>query len=271
MEKELGEASQPFERVAQAYEQMLVPALFDQWTDTVADAAGVREGQRVLDVACGTGVLTRTLAQRVGEQGAVSALDINPAMLTVARARGPQTVDWKQGAAGALPYGDGQFDAVVSQFGLMLFPDPEMALREMMRVVVPGGRLAVAVFGSLDKLPAYAAVADIYARVVGENVGQALRSPFALGDPEALASCFAEAGIDDVVLTGGNGKAHFPDVTTMILSDVRGWFPFAGIRLDDQAIERVIREAERALARFSGPDGAVEFAIPVHIATALKA
>lgn len=271
MEKEESEAVDPFERVAETYEQLLVPALFGQWAAQVADAAAVREGQRVLDVACGTGVLARTLAKRVGPESVVSALDINPAMLAVARKRRAQAIDWREGSAEALPYEDAQFDAVVSQFGLMLFPNPELALREMMRVLVADGRLAVAVFDSLDTLPAYAAMADIYARVVGEEVGQALRSPFSLGDTDVLASCFADAGIADVEIESLEGKARFPDVGTMVLSDVRGWFPFAQIRLDEQTIDAVTREAAEALGRFTGPDGTVEFPLPVHIATAVRA
>ncbi|WP_372986829.1 class I SAM-dependent methyltransferase [Marinobacter sp.] len=271
MEKEDREAADPFETVAETYEQLLVPALFGQWAEPVANSALVREGQRVLDVACGTGVLARALAKRVGPAGAVSALDINPAMLAVARKKGAPAIDWKEGSAEELPYGDAQFDAVASQFGLMLFPDPERALQEMMRVLAPGGRLAVAVFDSLDTLPAYAAMTDIYARVVGKEVGQALRSPFSLGDTDVLASCFADAGIGDVVITSLEGKARFQDVSTMVASDVRGWFPFAQIRLDDQTVDAVTREAEEVLAPFTGPDGTVEFPLPVHIATVVRA
>jgi len=270
MDKEESEAADPFERVAETYEQLLVPALFGQWTESMADAAGVRKGQRVLEVACGTGVLARTVAGRVGSQGAVSALDINPSMRAVARQRGPHTIDWREGAAEELPYGEGEFDVVVSQFGLMLFPDPGTALREMMRVLAPGGRLAVAVFDSLDNLPAYSAMVDVYSRVAGETIGQVLRSPFALGDADVLVSCFTDAGIHNVVIEGREGLAHFPDVATMVLSDVRGWFPFAQIRLDDQAVAAVTREAERALEAFTGPDGVVEFPLSVYIATAVK-
>ncbi|MGF2733947.1 class I SAM-dependent methyltransferase [Marinobacter sp. DUT-1] len=271
MEKEDLEAADRFETVAETYEQLLVPALFGQWAAAVANSASVREGQRVLDVACGTGVLARTLAMRVGPEGIVAALDINPAMLAVARKKGAQAIEWREGPAEQLPYGDAQFDAVVSQFGLMLFPSPERALQEMMRVLVPGGRLAVAVFDSLDTLPAYAALADIYARVVAEEVGQALRSPFSLGDVDVLASCFADAGIADVVITSSEGTARFPDVGTMVAADVRGWFPFAQIRLDEQTVDVVTREAEEALAPFTGPDGTVEFPLPVHIASAVRA
>ncbi|MCB1588829.1 MAG: methyltransferase domain-containing protein, partial [Xanthomonadales bacterium] len=105
-------------QAAEAYEAMFVPALFAQWAPRVLDGVALSPGQRVLDVACGTGVLAREAARRVGLSGAVSGLDPAPGMLAVAR-RSAEVVDWREGVAESLPYADGQFDAVVSQFGLM--------------------------------------------------------------------------------------------------------------------------------------------------------
>lgn len=257
------------EKVAAAYEQLLVPALFEEWTNWLADAAEIRRGQHVLDVACGTGILARTVADRVGPSGSVSGVDINSAMLAVAKRISPE-IDWREGSAEALPYEDESFDAVVSQFGLMLFSSPETALREMMRVLKTGGNLAVAVFGSLDNLPAYAAIADVYERLVDKAVGGALRVPFSMGDTDELASRFAAAGISMAVITSHEGPARFPSVRNMVLSDVRGWFPFAQIHLDEPTIEAVVQEAEKVLEPFRTADGAVEFRVPVHIITATK-
>lgn len=257
------------EKVAAAYEQLLVPALFEAWTHRLADAAEIRQGQYVLDVACGTGILARTVADYVGASGLVSGVDINPVMLAMANRIAPE-IDWRKGSAEALPYEDESFDAVVSQFGLMLFSSPETALREMMRVLKTGGHFAVAVFGSLDNLPAYAAVADLYERLVDQAVGDALLIPFSMGDTEELASCFAAAGIGTAVITSHEGKAHFPSVRNMVLADVRGWFPFAQIHLDERTIQAVVQEADQTLEPFRNPDGAVEFRVPVHIVTATK-
>ena len=257
------------DEVAAAYEQMLVPALFKEWAHRLVDAAEVQQNQHVLDVACGTGILARTVAERVGPDGSVSGVDINPAMLSVARRISPET-DWREAPAESLPYDDEFFDAVVSQFGLMLFSSPETALREMMRVLKSGGHLAVAVFGSLAKLPAYAAIADVYERVVDKAVGDALRAPFSMGNTDQLASHFEAAGISSAKITSHNGMAVFPGVRDMVLSDVKGWFPFAQIHLDEPTLEAVIQEAEKVLEPFRTADGAVEFRVPVHIITAIK-
>ena len=151
---------------ATGYQDTLVPALMEEWAPRVADAAGIRPGDRVLDVACGTGVLAAEAARRAGPTGAVTGLDLSPEMLAVA-ARLHPTVEWRRGSGDALPFPDGSFDAVVSQFGLMFFPDQVAGLREMRRVLVPGGRLAVAVWASLADTPAYAAETDLVERRAG--------------------------------------------------------------------------------------------------------
>ncbi|HEX9756314.1 MAG TPA: methyltransferase domain-containing protein [Nitrospiria bacterium] len=113
------------------------------------EAANIKPGQRVLDVACGTGVLAREASLRVGSSGAVFGLDLNPGMLHIAERHAP-SIKWRQGRAESLPFPDQSFDTVVSQFGLMFFTDRPQALREMFRVLTPGGHLGIAVWDSLD-------------------------------------------------------------------------------------------------------------------------
>lgn len=257
------------QKVAEAYENLLVPALFAEWTHRLADAANIQGGQHVLDVACGTGILARIIAERIGSDGSVSGVDANPGMLAVANRIAPE-IEWREGDAEALPYEDNSFDAVVCQFGLMLFSSPKTALQEMKRVLRPGGNLAAAVFGSQDDLPAYAAMADVYGRLVDKSVGDALRMPFSMGDTDTLVSVFASAGISSIEMTTEEGTARFSSVRDMVLSDVKGWFPFAGIHLDEDTIEAVTEEAEIALKAFQTSGGAVEFQVPVHIVTATK-
>jgi ubiquinone/menaquinone biosynthesis C-methylase UbiE len=131
---------------AEVYEKCFVPAIFGQWAPQMVDAARVASGDRVLDVGCGTGVLARTAADRVAADSQVTGLDRNAGMLAVARRLRPQ-IDWRQGDATALPFADASYDVVMSQFALMYFPDRTAALKEMVRVLRLGGRLAIAVWG----------------------------------------------------------------------------------------------------------------------------
>jgi hypothetical protein len=153
----------------------------------------------------------------------------------------------------------------------MFFPDRVAALREMVRVLTPGGRLAVAVFDSLNNIPAYAAMAGVLERIAGKEAASALRFPFVLGDTDELASLFAAAGISSAVITSHKGTAHFASVRDMVQADVQGWFPLAQINLDERMVKAVVTEAETALEPFLIASRAVEFEVSVHTVTATKA
>ena len=107
--------------VAERYESAFVPAFFAQWAPILSAAAGVAPGHRVLDVACGTGIVARTVAAEVMPDGSVIGVDLNEAVLTVARRVSPE-IEFRQGEAAALPFESGSFDVVLSQMALMFFP-----------------------------------------------------------------------------------------------------------------------------------------------------
>jgi len=254
---------------ANAYEQLHVPALFGQWAPHVLDAAGVGPGQRVLDVACGTGVLAREAVARVGPEGGVSGIDPDPGMLAVAARLAPG-VAWRQGTADDMPYPDGSFDAVVSQFGLMFFPDRHASLREMLRVLAPGGRMAVAVWDTLENSHAYPIEVALLQRIAGQRAADALRSPFLLGDTRELLGLFDSAGVDSVRIVTRTGTARFPSVRSMVEADLRGWLPVMGVMLEEDRIRRILTEAEDALHPYVTEEGQVVFDSPAHIVTAAR-
>jgi SAM-dependent methyltransferase len=252
---------------AEIYEEFFVPALFGQWAGPVADAAAIRSGQRVLDVACGTGVLAREISDRVGSGGSVAGLDVNDGMLEIAQRKAPG-IEWLKGPAERLPFEDQSFDAVVSQFALMFFNEPTHAIEEMHRVVRPGGRLAVAVWDAIDRSPGYAALSDLLHRLFGEEATESLRAPFSLGDKTSLAELFAYAGLSGVEIATHPGNAKFPSIRSWMFTEVRGWT--LADKLDDPEFESLVLEAEKRLGAFVGTAGAVEFAAPAHIVTATK-
>ena len=255
---------------ATAYESLFVPALFEQWTVQVADAAGIQPGQRVLDVACGTGVLARHVGRRIGTGGRVTGLDPSAGMLAVADRHAP-AVDWRRGTAESLPFDAGSFDAVVSQFGLMFFTDRARAVREMMRVLTPGGRLAVAVWDSLENNPAFAAEVDLLTRLAGRAPADAVRAPFMLGDRQVLAKVFGDAGVRPIDITTHAGVARFPNMRVVLEADLRGWLPRVGLPQSEETIDRVLAAADQALgSHVSQVDGGVEFDLSVHIVSAKK-
>ena len=249
---------------ATAYEEFFLPALFSQWPSHVLNAAQVRTGQKVLDVACGTGILARAALAQVSPGGSVTGLDLNPGMLAVAAKREPQ-IAWRQGMAESLPYPDESFDVVVSQFGLMFFTDRLQAVREMRRVLTSQGRLAVAVWDSLDHTPGYAAEVALVERIAGERAANPLQAPFLLGDKEELAALFKSAGVNNVSIVTHHGVARFPSIRSMLDADVKGWLPLMGVTLSNEEVDRIFEEAEQELSSFLTPDGSIAFDLPAHI------
>ncbi|MBS9404412.1 methyltransferase domain-containing protein [Halomonas sp. TRM85114] len=254
---------------AKAYEDLMVPALFGEWGPVVADAAHIQTGQRVLDVACGTGVLARGVLSRTGKAEFVTGLDPNAGMLEVARQLAPG-VEWQQGLAESLPFPDATFDVVVSQFGLMFFHDRSEAIREALRVLKPGGRMAFAVWDSLENIPAYADAVALLERLAGAPAANAVRAPFVLGDRRDLEMLFAGAGFKSVEVATRKGVARFPSVRVMVEADLRGWLPVLGVVLTEEQIEGILQAAEHALQQYVSSDGAASFATSAHIVTGMK-
>jgi ubiquinone/menaquinone biosynthesis C-methylase UbiE len=254
---------------ASAYEALFVPALFGQFAPKIADAARVGKGERVLDVACGTGILARESLRRVGSSGRVAGIDPVPGMIEVAKQIAPD-VEWRQGNAESLPFPDELFDAVVSQFGLMFFMDRSQAIQEMLRVLSARGRLAVAVWDSLQNIPAYALAVELLQRTAGQQAADALRAPFVLGDRNELRKMFSEAGAKSIEVTTHPGTALFPSVRIMVEADLRGWLPMMGITLPEEQISQILHEAEAALGAYATSDDQIRFDVSAHIVTGTK-
>lgn len=232
---------------AELYEERFVPALFRNWVDPVLDATDVQAGQRLLDVACGTGVVARAAADRVGSTGSVTGLDLNPAMLDVARDLRPD-LDWRVGDAGDIPFADDDFDVVTCQAALMFFPDPTGALAEMGRVTRPGGTVVVQTFAALTSQPAYGPWTTMVARQAGEDAARMLGAYWVHGDPDALRARCADAGMRVVTLQEHVRPAYFPSVEAMVLTEVNAT-PLAD-RLDPAELRRILTESNPILEPF---------------------
>ena len=161
------------QQAPEAYEQFLVPPMFAPWAERLLDTLDVDDSDHVLDVACGTGIVARQAASRVGDSGSVAGVDVNEGMLEMARttaARSALTIDFEQGEATALPFPDEAATVVCCQQALQFVDDPVGALEEMRRVLEPGGRLGLSVWRPLEFQPGYAVLADALDRHVGSKL-----------------------------------------------------------------------------------------------------
>ena len=195
------------------YERYLVPAITAVWAADLIERAAPRPAERVLDVACGTGIVARLAAERVGDHGRVVGLDLNLGMLAVARslpARAGRRIEWCEGSALDMPLPDAAFDLVLCQLGLQFFPDRPLALGEMRRVLAPGGRLALSVFGPIEHNPATHALAAALDRHLGPQASAAKRSEHALADADELRALADRAGFRDVTVDTATRRVRFP-------------------------------------------------------------
>ena len=254
---------------AEIYERELVPAVFGPWARRVIRRAELRPGLRVLDVACGTGVVARLAAERVGVGGCVVGLDLNPGMLAVAAglpAVEGVAIEWVEGSAQALPFADGSFNVVCCQLGLQFFPDREGAVREMKRVLVPGGRVVVMVWREIDRSPGFAALAVALGHSIGSDAEALMRAPFALSDAGELLTLLEAGGLSDCAIRAEAGNVCFRSASVFLGSYIGG-SPLAAIvaTAPPQARDRLVREVERTLEPLS-ERGSLCFPIEAHLA-----
>ncbi|MFP5319351.1 MAG: class I SAM-dependent methyltransferase [Acidimicrobiia bacterium] len=207
---------------AHAYQAYYGPAIFEPLAEQVVAANPPPPGARVLDVASGTGILSRRLAAAVGSGGRVLGVDVNPTMVQVARdvTGDIPTIEYRQGDGTALDLPDGAFDAVYCQQGLQFFPDRAAGARQMRRVLTGSGRAVVACWRGLDHHPLFAALADAeepHLGALGVEVTRAeLEAPFSLGDPAELEALLCGAGFREVSISPVSIDARFADADRFV-------------------------------------------------------
>lgn len=259
---------------AQAYETNFVPAMFLPWSEELISRAAPRRGDRVLDVACGTGIVAREVAPLVGTEGSVTGLDISPPMLEVARAiPAPKgaTIQWREGSAEELPFAPGLFDLVFCQQGLQFVPNKLSAVREMLRVLAPGGRAVVAVWRGLEHQAAFAVLEPVMDRHLGRRAAQ----PFAFGHADTLRALFEDAGFGEISLEAVTRQVRFPSAggfVRMVVLSASAVIPELA-ELDDEGrqalIDAVNSEVASAFDPYRVGDG-MAFPMRSHIVVATR-
>jgi ubiquinone/menaquinone biosynthesis C-methylase UbiE len=240
----------------EAYEKYLVPAFFAACAERLLNQAPVGRADRVLDVACGTGVVSRQAAARVGPAGTVIGVDVNEAMIAYARQLAPTSVDWRNGDAASLPITDESVDVVCCQQGLQFFSDRTGALREIHRVLVPGGRLALITWRPLEHNPFWGAFVDVLERNAGTETADIIRAPFAGPSREEYHRLLQETGFRAVHARIEAIPVRFSSALDFLREEVAA-SPLVGPvgALDRAGRDKLAQDAEETLRPYADDDG----------------
>lgn len=251
------------------YERFLVQPLFAPWAHQLLDRVELRAGIALLDVACGTGIVARLARERLSGDLRGVGVDRNPAMLDVAR-RITSAIDWREGDALALPITDERFDVVCCHQGLQFIPDKVAAIREMRRVLAPGGRVAVGVWRSLEENGLFHELGN----VARELVGPIADARHSFADDRTLASLLEGAGFREVVVEPTSLDVRF-EIDSSMLARLNAMavvgMSSAGKTLSDEerlaVVERIIDASLPVIGRYTS-GGAIIFPTAANIALA---
>jgi SAM-dependent methyltransferase len=235
------------------YDECLGPLMFEPYAVDLVERLPRTSEMRVLELACGTGIVTRRLREALPASATLTATDLNEAMVSYARAAVPLAdISWQSADAQALPFRDESFDAVVCQFGIMFLPDAAQGFSEAHRVLVPGGMLLANAWHSLDENPAYRALNDALAAMFPDDPPRFLQTPYGYHDrsrmlADAAAGGFTEVQLDDVRLQG-----HGPSALHFVTGFVRGTPLNHELTRRGADLDHVASEAAGAVAAVTG-------------------
>jgi ubiquinone/menaquinone biosynthesis C-methylase UbiE len=259
MEKPLGQPNFP-----EIYERVLVPGKFGPWArDLIERARPIGPSERLLDLGCGTGIVARLLRERLGGAASIVGVDMNPQMIAHARTLAPE-LDWREGSAMALPFADGAFDLVLCQEMLQFAPDRAVALREIRRVLSPGGRLVASTWRPRSEHALYDAICQVAERYLGTSADKR----FSLGDGQALRTLLVEAGFSDVRVQTVTLTEHHREILVRLNAMAMSFDLSSLSDLEREArMSALEAESMQVLARFATPDG-FEEPVSANVATA---
>lgn len=202
----------------QAYERYMVPIHCMALAEDLLDRVRLMPREKVLDVACGTGIVSRYAAQRVGTLGHVTGVELNPAMIEVARhaATYLDQIEFLEGSALELPVPDSQFDVALCQQAIMFFPDQEQAVREMYRALKPGGRVGLNVFRTPEFVPSFAYLIEALEKHAGPAAADFMRAPFVMESVAQMRSLFEQAGFVDIEVVIRVDTLRYPSVEHLV-------------------------------------------------------
>jgi ubiquinone/menaquinone biosynthesis C-methylase UbiE len=258
--------------VPRAYDEYLVPRLFTPWARVLLDSLMLAPGERVLDVACGPGVVTRMAAERVGPAGRVTGADISPPMLEIARGKpapaNAAPIDYLESPAAPLAVPDHAYDVVTCQHGFQFFPDRPAAATEIRRALKPGRRVGIAVWGPISECVHFSTLHTALLEHVPRDLADLLLLPFGWSSPEDLNQLLVDAGFQDVRIDGWELPLTFEAGPAQAAASITGTPLGPGLAEQPEATREALRRDLESRFALYTRDGAVHSKMSANIATA---
>lgn len=249
---------------ARFYEENFVPSLFENWAKRTVEKLSLSDGDQLLDIACGTGIVARIAkASKIGELR-ITGIDINEAMLEVAKGIEPE-IDWIRGNVQNLPFDDQSFEKISCQFGFMFFEDQVKSLNEMKRIRKSEGKTIIGIWDKIEANEGYFDLLQIIENIGGQDLGQILRSPFILGDKDEINKIIKSSEISNYMIETIRTKVEFQSIDHWIDCDVIA-SPIAE-EITDQQYSELLKKAKLELNKYLTKDQKVRFNMSAHIVT----
>jgi ubiquinone/menaquinone biosynthesis C-methylase UbiE len=249
---------------ARFYEENFVPSLFENWAKRTVEELSLSDGDQLLDIACGTGIVARIAQASKINELRITGIDINEAMLEVAKEIEPE-IDWIKGSAQNLPFDDQSFEKISCQFGFMFFEDQVKSLNEMKRIRKSEGKTIIGIWDTIEANEGYFDLLQIIENIGGEDLGQILRSPFKLGDKDEINKIVKSSEISNYKIETIRTKVEFRSIDHWIDCDVKA-SPIAE-EISDQQYSELLKKAKLRLNKYLTEDQKVRFNMSAHIVT----
>jgi len=238
--------------IPENYDRYLGPSFFEPYANDMAARMDPTRHHRVLEIACGTGIVTRRLRKRLATDASLVATDLNPAMLALAQNTSVKNVTWREADATTLPFADASFDAVVCQFGVMFFPDKETAFRETHRVLSPGGVFLFNVWDSLEHNPAARTAHETIGAFFDRDPPSFYETPFGFHDPELIRRLLRGAGFEEIKVSIVSLPCRSPSAAEFAIGLVRGTPVATAIEERGASVDPILRAVEKKIGERFG-------------------